>query len=171
MVNAIDSSTAGLSVKSINNHSLSNTQIKNVEMRNDMYNKSIENKPNAGSKAVLQQADFLKLLTAELKYQDPTKPMDNREFIAQMAQFSSLNETSAMNSKMGELVDSISKLHAIGLVGSEVEYVQPKTGYVSSGKVEAINLANGQVEIAIEGSDKPVPYTSITTVGSKDNNN
>lgn len=44
----------------------------------------------------LGQADFLKLLTTQLAQQDPTDPVDNKEMIAQMAQFSTLAATTTM---------------------------------------------------------------------------
>jgi flagellar basal-body rod modification protein FlgD len=45
----------------------------------------------------LSQADFIRLLTTQLKNQDPTDPVDNKETIAQMAQFSSLSGIESMN--------------------------------------------------------------------------
>lgn len=48
-------------------------------------------------KTTLDQADFLALMTAQLKNQDPTKPVDNSEYVAQMAQFSTVNGIAATN--------------------------------------------------------------------------
>jgi flagellar basal-body rod modification protein FlgD len=50
--------------------------------------------------ATLGQADFLKLLTTQLSMQDPTDPVDNKEMIAQMAQFSSLSGITEMGSTL-----------------------------------------------------------------------
>ena len=49
-------------------------------------------------KTTLDQADFLALMSAQLKNQDPTKPVDNSEYVAQMAQFSTVNGIAATNS-------------------------------------------------------------------------
>lgn len=49
------------------------------------------------SKATLDQSDFLALMTAQLKNQDPTKPVDNAEFVSQLAQFSAVTGISQTN--------------------------------------------------------------------------
>lgn len=53
-------------------------------------------------KTTLDQADFLALMSAQLKNQDPTKPVDNSEYVAQMAQFSTVNGIAAMNGAIAQ---------------------------------------------------------------------
>lgn len=52
----------------------------------------------------LGQADFLRLLTTQLKNQDPTKPLDGQQFMAQLAQFSTLNGIVEMKASLDKLV-------------------------------------------------------------------
>lgn len=52
----------------------------------------------------LDQADFLRLLTTQLKNQDPTKPLDGQQFMAQLAQFSTLNGIVEMKASLDKLV-------------------------------------------------------------------
>jgi len=52
--------------------------------------------PRKSSLADLGSADFIKLMTAQMQQQDPTAPVDQKEMIAQMAQFSSLSATTGM---------------------------------------------------------------------------
>ena len=54
--------------------------------------------------AGLGQEDFLKILLTQLTYQDPMKPLDNQEFIAQFAQFSSLDQTRQSNENLDSLL-------------------------------------------------------------------
>src|SRR6056300_603962 len=58
-----------------------------------------------GSSDSLGQSDFLKLMTTQLQNQDPFAPMDNGDFIAQMAQFSTVTGISEVNASLGKLVE------------------------------------------------------------------
>jgi len=74
-------------------------------------------------KTELGQEDFFALLTTQLAQQDPFKPLDNTEFIAQMAQFSSLESLQAMQDSFADLASSMSSnqaLQASALVGRTV---------------------------------------------------
>jgi len=55
----------------------------------------------------LGQSDFMKLMIAQLENQDPTKPMDNNEFLSQMAQFSMVNGIDDLNSSFGSVSDAM----------------------------------------------------------------
>ena len=76
----------------------------------------------------LGKEDFLRLLTVQLRYQDPLNPMENTDFIAQMAQFSSLEQLQNMNQSLEKGLGSETQLHdafrnnlATSLVGRTVE--------------------------------------------------
>ena len=71
--------------------------------------------------AGLGQDDFLKILLTQLSFQDPLKPMDNQEFIAQMAQFTSLELTRQQGERTDTLLGMQSANQALGLIGKTVE--------------------------------------------------
>ena len=92
----------------------------------------------------LGKDDFLKLLITQLSNQDPTKPMENTEFIAQMAQFSSLEQMTNMNESFGRMASMINSSQAATTIGKTVEIDAGDT--TTRGVVEATTMGqNPQV--------------------------
>lgn len=93
----------------------------------------------ASQKQTLGQEQFLKLLTTQLTHQDPMKPMENGEFLGQMAQFSTVSGIQELQASFKDFAESISSdqaLQAAGLVGR----------YVSAPSQEALlSAVNGSV--------------------------
>src|SRR6476646_2000288 len=83
----------------------------------------------------LGKDDFMKLLLAQLKQQDPLKPMDDQQFIAQTAQFNSLEQMQTLNKTLTAVLDSQQLTEASGLIGKTVAAVdgngKPVTGAVT----------------------------------------
>lgn len=95
----------------------------------------------------LAMQDFLKIMLTQLNYQDPLKPMDNQQFMAQMAQFSALQETQQLNTKIDQLAATQASLQSVGLLGKSVD-VATDSGSVT-GIVTALTLNNGAPQISI----------------------
>lgn len=100
---------------------------------------------NAG----LSMDDLLKLLMTELSYQDPLKPVDNKDFLTQMAQFTSLDTTRQLNDNIQKLLSSQALNQSVGLLGKTVD-AQTEAGGVVSGQVTALQLVSGEPEITIK---------------------
>lgn len=83
----------------------------------------------------LGKDDFLKLLITQLSNQDPTSPMENTEFIAQMAQFSSLEQMTNMSESFTQLANMLTASEASSVIGRTVEV--DLNGEVLTGQVEA----------------------------------
>lgn len=63
-------------------------------------------------KQTLDQSDFIRLLTTQMKTQDPTDPVDNKDTIAQMAQFSSLAGLDKVNATLGQISAQLAEVLA-----------------------------------------------------------
>lgn len=92
----------------------------------------------APSTQVLGLQDFLQVLLTQLSWQDPLKPMDNQTFMAQMAQFTALEQAQSLNERMGRLLATQSALQSVALIGRSVEVQGPQG--VLSGVVSTLQL-------------------------------
>jgi len=101
---------------------------------------------SAQSKLNLQ--DFLKILLTQLTYQDPLKPMDNQEFMAQMAQFSSLEQTRELTDRIDQLLGIQSATQSIGLLGKTVDI--PSASGTLTGQVTALDLSSGAPQLTVK---------------------
>ncbi len=99
----------------------------------------------------LNKDAFLELLTVQLRYQDPMSPMADQDFIAQMAQFSSLEQTQNLVESMNRFTDSFMRVNAVGqassLLGREVEAVDSETGEKTTGKVTKVAFVDGEPKL------------------------
>ena len=104
----------------------------------------------AGAAGSLGLQDFLKILLTQLNYQDPLKPMDNQEFMAQMAQFTSLEQTQQLNGKLDRLITNQAALQSVGLIGRTVD-VTTASGKVT-GVVSTLSLGGESPALSISTS-------------------
>lgn len=91
----------------------------------------------------LGQQDFLNLLVTQMQYQDPMNPMSNTDFVAQMAQFSTL---STMNSVQSHVAEQ----QANGLIGLSVA-VNDAQGNLVTGTVSGVDLVSGSPQLVVDG--------------------
>ncbi|WP_024653980.1 flagellar hook assembly protein FlgD [Borrelia persica] len=109
----------------------------------------------------LGRDDFLKLLITQLKYQDPTDPMKDKEFISQMAQFSALEQMTNMSKSFENLSSTLGISKDLDFLGKIVEF-ENGDGEIVKGKVT--NVKTGIIpQIMIDG--KYYIYNNILSVG------
>ncbi|WP_431256743.1 flagellar hook assembly protein FlgD [Roseateles chitinivorans] len=107
--------------------------------------------------------DFLKILISQLSFQDPLKPMDNQQFMAQMAQFTALEQSQQLNTKMDALLSTQASLQSVGLIGRTVD-ITTETGTLS-GTVVALSLSGPQPSISVRDSNGTVtPNLSLDQI-------
>ena len=99
---------------------MSAQEVLESQLEVDKYNKqnTIEGRKTSHE---LGKDDFLKLLLTQLSHQDPTSPMDNNEFIAQMAQFSSLELMHNMANGFEKMTNMMNNSDAVSTLGKTVD--------------------------------------------------
>jgi flagellar basal-body rod modification protein FlgD len=104
--------------------------------------------------STLGKDDFLKILITQLKNQDPMQPLQDKEFIAQMAQFTSVEQLTNMATEMKALRQTLG--FASGLIGKEVSWSSSdSTGkqVVKSGVVDSITFKEGTQYANVKGEE------------------
>lgn len=107
--------------------------------------------PSSGANAAasLNQTEFLKLLLTQLQNQDPLKPVDNKDFVVQMAQFSALAQMGEINQNVADLLSFQSSNQAVALLGKRVD-VRSADGSSRSGTVRNIDFSAGEPALTVE---------------------
>jgi flagellar basal-body rod modification protein FlgD len=117
---------------------------------NGSNNTSVE---NAAKTATVDYNQFLQLLIAQLKNQDPTKPMDSAQFISQLASFSNVEQTIQINAKLDALMTSSALSQAEGMIGRQIISADGE----SSGTIAAVRIiSGGAVALLEDGSEIPL---------------
>jgi len=117
----------------------------------------------------LDKDAFLRLLVTELKNQNPMEPMDNREFISQMAQFSTLEQISNLSNSIEKFVETESvamKLNAVGLIGKKV-VIEGKSLQLESGQTDSIIFSlDENAEVVLKIYDENGTLVSMENLGT-----
>ena len=98
----------------------------------------------------LTQDDFLRLVTAQLTNQDPMNPQSDTQFIAQMAQFSALEQSKSMQQDIAKLQTDQQFMQANSMLGRAVA-LQDNQGNLINGTVSAIQIQAGTPQIVVNG--------------------
>jgi flagellar basal-body rod modification protein FlgD len=112
------------------------------------------------NKQSLTQDDFLKLLTVQLQNQDPLKPMEDAQFMGQMAQFASLEQTRALNTTVSTLSTSLGFTSAQQFLGKNVTLND--AGTEVTGTVAGVMLVSGVPQIMV--NNKAYSTDKVTAV-------
>jgi flagellar basal-body rod modification protein FlgD len=123
---------------------------------------SAEDLPKKTDNGSLGKDQFLKLFVAQLQHQDPMNPMNDSEFMAQMASFSTLEQVSNLAAANEQMAASMTSNSAVGLIGRTVSYVD-ENDEIHTGKVDKVTTAGGKPLLTVNGVDGIDPST-ITQV-------
>jgi len=130
------------------------------------YRNSFQSKPKTfEEQSSLGKEDFLRLLVTQLQNQDPTQPLQDREFIAQMTQFSTLEQMTNLNDMFTKFVEAQSIGGLSNMIGKKVtwtEYVvetnnageQVLKEVPKEGMVTAISMKDGKSQVVLEDGSR-----------------
>ncbi len=127
------------------------SQLFKTKLETESFNKSLGQNGRT-VKNILGKEDFLRLLVVQLEHQDPTNPLDDKEFIAQTAQFSSLEQMTEMNKTLTTLINSYKTSLSYSLLGRQVEVFDEAAGKMESGVVTDVDFGSGSPEITFNGA-------------------
>ncbi|AXQ28064.1 flagellar hook capping protein [Solimonas sp. K1W22B-7] len=99
----------------------------------------------------VSQEDFIRLFLTQLNFQDPLEPVDNREFLAQLAQFSSVEQLRTLGENIDALLGVQASGQALGLLGRTVE-VSTASGSVI-GQVTTLDYRSGRPLMSVRQTD------------------
>jgi len=111
---------------------------------------------SAGKDKTLSQADFLSLLTQQMRNQDPTKPMDSSQMLSQLAQISQVSATQSLQASFDSLSQSLQGnqlLQASGMVGRNVTVPSAAGHLQASGLDGAVNVPDGGNAVLVQVTD------------------
>ncbi|WP_205752863.1 flagellar hook assembly protein FlgD [Cryptosporangium phraense] len=117
--------------------------------------------PQKAPSADLDKDAFLKLLVAQLKYQDPMNPAQGTEFVAQTAQFTTVEKLTDLAEVQQQMLTAQLTLGAANLIGKDVTYTGPQ-GLPVTGKVEGATLGTSP-SVTVNGVS--MPMSSLTGIG------
>lgn len=104
---------------------------------------------------------FMKLLLAQLRYQDPLKPMDDTDFIAQLAQLNTLEQLERLNESFEGFMEQQNLMRGAELIGRTVSAMMEGGGTVE-GIVSAVKVRYGEVILVVDGTE--VSLRSVSAV-------
>ncbi|MGE5584715.1 MAG: flagellar hook capping FlgD N-terminal domain-containing protein [Bacillota bacterium] len=125
-----------------------------------VYDSQNEPASQESSRTELGKDAFLKLLLTELRYQDAFKPVDDKEMIAQMAQFSTLEQMQNLSVAMEGLAKMQHATQAAALIGKKVTATVDDE--VITGTVSGVKFKDGVAYLVVEG--KEVLVTDVTEI-------
>lgn len=127
--------------------------------------------PNTNTNTVapsqkVDKQDFLMLLVAELRNQDPTQPMDDREFISQLAQFNTLEQMQQMNATLTQSSELSVLGQLAGYIGKHVAALSSDGTSTIEGTVSGVTILDGNPTLTVDGQN--VAVSSVFSITAPD---
>lgn len=115
-----------------------------------------------GVTSQLGRDQFMQLLVTQMRNQNPLEPMKDAEFIAQLAQFSSLEGIENLNTSFSDMLSLQQMTQGSNLIGKSVQYKNGDTAVPSQGTVNGVTVQNGALQLIV--NQNLVPLTSVQSM-------
>jgi flagellar basal-body rod modification protein FlgD len=120
----------------------------------------------AAPQAAITQKQFLTLLTAQLKAQDPLNPVSATDFTSQLAQMTTLSGIEQLNGTVQQMLQLQQLAQGAALIGKTVTYAQSGASQTGKGVVQGVSVQNGQLQVQIGDQQVPVAQVNGIVQGS-----
>lgn len=117
---------------------------------------------SAMGSAAVNKDEFLKLFVAQLKNQSPMDPLKGHEFIAQLAQFSSVEQLTNLNTSFANTLKFQQLTGGSEFIGKKATYVDPVAGGNAEGVIQGAITLNDSISVVIQ--NKEIPISNITGI-------
>lgn len=137
--------------------------VSSVDTNSSLYNSGVQRKANGQ----LDKNAFLYILTTELSNQDPMNTKDNTEYIAQLAQFSSLEQMQNLNASISKLLTTDKIMNGAALIGKNVQFKVGDNDPVVE-KIKSVKSADGDI-VLVSVNGKSYTFDQISQIDAEDN--
>lgn len=140
---------------------LNTITVDGVTYNYDDYMKSLHTKNGKDVNAnYISKDTFLQLMVKQMQYQDPLDPMDNSQYLSQLAQFSALEQMTNVADKMEDvytLVENMDTSVLVGqltaMIGKEVQWTDAEGKTTYTGKATAVSISDGSPSLMVDVKD------------------
>ena len=105
---------------------------------------------------MLNQQQFMQLLTAQLQNQDPMNPVSATDFTSQLAQLGTVSGIQQLNTNIQQLLQVQQLSQGAALIGKTVSYTTSGSSTTGQGVVQAISVQNGQLQVQVGNQQVPI---------------
>lgn len=123
----------------------------------------------AAAGSALGQADFLKLLMAQMQNQNPLEPVTDTQFVSQLSQFSTLQGIQQMNSSFSDMMLLQGLTQGANLLGKTVTFQQTGSNAIGRGVVDSVTFQGGKLQLVVGG--KTVALSQVRGIEPSKTNN
>ncbi len=143
--------------------------VESVNSNNNLY--LIENETSATNSSIADPDTFLKILVAQLKYQNPLEPEDSSTFVNQLSQLATMEQMYNVSQSMDNLATGYETSRYLDLIGQQVQLSQEDD--IVTGKVGGVVFYDGEPCFYLEGAQDGDTYTidQVLSINTQTTNN